>query len=129
MLALGVLLKVAKRDKDDLLLFLGTRKERPDVIGIDDLRIACAMHVPDGETPPASLARRLTHRGRRKPLSREELELLIEDLKPDRIYDGPDHVRAAMVTDPELQEALGRLALLLEDARTKGRKRRSLRRS
>ncbi len=128
MLALGVLLKVARRDKDDLLLFLGTRKEKPDV-SIDDLRIACAMHVPDGETPPAGLARRLAHRSRRKPLSREELEHLIEDLKPDRIYDGPDHVRAALVTDPELQEALGRLALLLEDAQVKGRKRRSLRHS
>lgn len=124
MLAVGVLLTVTRRDKDDLLLFLGTRKEKPDV-GIEDLRIACAIRLPDDGTPRSGLARRLAHRNRRKPLSREELELLIEDLKPDRIYDGPETVREALLSDPELREALGRLAVLLEDAQAKGRKNRS----
>jgi hypothetical protein len=119
---------VTGRDKDDLLLFLGTRKEKPDV-GIEDLRISCAIRLPDEGEAGVGLARRLAGRNRRKPLSRQELELLIEDLKPDRIYDGPEHVREALLTDPELRQALGRLAVLLEDARAKRGKYRSRRHS
>lgn len=112
------------RDKDDLLLFLGTRKEKPEV-SLDDLRIACAIHLPDEATNRARVVRLLSRRGRRKPLTREELEALIEDLQPDRLYDGPDTVRDALATDDGLREALDRLAVLLEDARTKRRKPRS----
>lgn len=105
-----------RREKEDVVLILG-RRGLSRKTELDDVRIAYAIHIPPDKERVARASRALTKRSRRRPMTKEELGVLLEDMAPDRLYEGPECVREALRTDRDLREAMGRLGALLMDSR------------
>lgn len=104
----------------DLLLLFGKRALQQD-LALEDVQIAYAVRLPDGDEGAARALRVLSGHGRRRPLTKKEVEGLLMELSPVRVYQGPEEVREALLSDEELKDAVARLEDLLEDTHQEAR--------